>query len=52
MSDTRLEKLARQAVAELGNAHWYPGFTDKQPRSIELLRRYFKIVDAKKVGRT
>lgn len=49
---SRLEKLARGVVAELGHAHWYPGYTFKdkpppQPRSVELLRRYLAIVDAK-----
>lgn len=49
---SRLEKLARNVVAELGTAHWYPGycFKDKeppQPRSVELLRRYLRIIDAR-----
>ena len=48
---TRLEKLARQVVNELGGASWYPCYTtiDKpnpQPRSVELLRRYFRIKDS------
>lgn len=49
---SRLERLARDVVAELGDAHWYPGYTTKdkpppQPRSVELLRRYLRIVDSK-----
>lgn len=36
-----LERMCKRAIAELGSAIWYPGYTTQQPRSIELMRRYF-----------